>query len=696
MDSESLSSGVPAAGRVVGGRRKGVAWVRSWWPELLVLALATLVRFWRLDYHSFWFDETVSLDWAEDDPLYIWNSTFPLLKDKHPPGYYLLLHVWREGLAFFELQHHEVALRALGALLGVLTVAGLLLLTRQLGARRTSLLAGLLAALAPILVWYSQELRMFQPAATFLVWAAFFLLRGWMGASFARRLGWWAALIAALTLALYSYLFSAFALPAAGLTLLCLLFTDRRFQREARRLGRPGALWRRFSEGVAALAITTVIFLPLARNAWLVNDSEGEPGQAFMFFWQNMQRQLQIFTVWRVDWPWWLVTAALVLLAGLLAAGVLVPGQRGGHGTRNSAPVLEQLWLATWIGVPLLIGNVLLAKSDTVFAEDRYFVFLAPFVLWAIARGVVALVTGVGPSGYGAALLAVILVAAGLPRLWTPAMFREDWRAVGQYIAAYQARSPGLPAAAVAHVDYTYKAVRWYLPEELRGDALPVFALFGSTLSVEQVDDVVAPPLRGIKEAGFATLWLVQSHLEGVDDGRVVEGWLDGVYPVLTEQFPTGIKLTGYALHTHFEVLPPLAEGAAMPEAELVPNLRLAACEVVTPMVAATDERLHPPSGWVHVRLWWQPVGPVGEDYAPSVQVVGPDGIWGERLVREGELMQRVPTSTWTGDDFVRDEVDINLNPATPAGEYGIMVGLRGADGVETGTKIECGRVHVR
>ncbi len=70
-------------------------------PETLLLLVAALVRFWRLDYHSFWFDEIVSLDWAEDGPGYIWANTFTLLKDKHPPAYYLLLHYWQNLLEVF-------------------------------------------------------------------------------------------------------------------------------------------------------------------------------------------------------------------------------------------------------------------------------------------------------------------------------------------------------------------------------------------------------------------------------------------------------------------------------------------------------------------------------------------------------------------------------------------------------------------
>jgi len=145
------------------------------WPEAIVLVVAFVTRFWRLDYHSFWFDEVVSLNWAGSDAAYIWNTTFPLVQDKHPPAYYLLLHYWRTLLDFFGAGESDAALRASGALLGTLTVLGVLLLARRLSGRATGLLAGLLVALSPVLVWYSQELRMFQPATTGLVWAGYCL-----------------------------------------------------------------------------------------------------------------------------------------------------------------------------------------------------------------------------------------------------------------------------------------------------------------------------------------------------------------------------------------------------------------------------------------------------------------------------------------------------------------------------------------
>ena len=90
------------------------------------------MRLWRLDYHSIWFDEAISLRWARSAPEYTWDVTLQLVEEKHPPIYYLLLHFWTTLIEPFGLMRNDVALRVLGSLLGVLTVLGILLLARRL------------------------------------------------------------------------------------------------------------------------------------------------------------------------------------------------------------------------------------------------------------------------------------------------------------------------------------------------------------------------------------------------------------------------------------------------------------------------------------------------------------------------------------------------------------------------------------
>jgi 4-amino-4-deoxy-L-arabinose transferase-like glycosyltransferase len=681
--------------------------------------LGLAIRLWQLSYHSVWFDEAVSLRWASSDLSFIVAKTFPLIEEKHPPAYYSALHLWQHLLNLAGLGYNDAALRALGSVLGALTVWGILCLASSTGTRTAGRLAGLFVALSPLLVWYSQELRMFQPATTGIVWFAFALWRAWTQPRGLHRLLWWIVAILAVEAALYSYLFSAFVLPAAGLTLLALFWRDRN--------------WPRFGEGVIALATAGLLFLPLARNAWSVSGAESTPGRPFANLGANLLHLLQADSFWRVDWPAPVQTAVLIFMGALVVLGLVLSwppkiapasvdcglwtadcgpeAERSVSGSQsavNSRQSFDRTWLLIWIGMPLLIANLLLGRSRSIFAEDRYLVFLAPFILWAAGRACAVMIERFRCVrfaqyrfvGWAAACLAALILAAALPSIWTPVRARENWRAAAGYILDYQTASPGLPAAVVAHVDYTRQPLEWYVRQDMTFDQLPIFFPYGATLRAEEIDQIVAPPLNGIVEFGASTLWLTQSHLEGVDDARLVEGWLTQRFPLVTEQYPAGIKLTGYMLQGKFEELPSLAPGAVYPAAELAPGLRLVACELLTPVVAAQDAAMHPPSGWVHLRLWWQAARQLETDYIATAQVVGPEGVWGDRLHRPTEALRLWPTSSWRPGEIVRDELDINLNPLTPPGVYPVVVGAAGTSGGAgqpgaAAGAVECGHVTI-
>ena len=641
-------------------------------PELLTLLLAALARLWRLEYHSFWFDEAVSLGWARADAIHTWQATFRLAGEKHPPAYYLALHYWQALLGWFGAAESDAALRIFGVLMGILMVWGILRLVTQLSSRITGLVAGLFTALAPVLVWYSQELRMFQPAATATVWAVFFLVAAGRPGSLhgraatAARLLCWLGFVAALLFSLYSYLYSAFFLPGLGLSLFLLARRGRAFDR------------RYFLEGSAALAIVAALFLPLARNAWGVNGTESTPGTAFAEFLPNLWRQLTIFTVWYTGWPSALKTAAIIFFAVLFLAGLTLPDD-----SRRDARAL----LCLWIAGPLLIGNALLATNAAIFREDRYFLFLAPFVLWAAARGVGAVGRWRSSAGRLSGVAALLLLAASLPFLWTPPLLRENWRAASAYITAYQQRSPASVAAAVVHPYFLRPALEWYLRQDYTPQELPVYGNFGGTLTPDQIDTVIAPHLQEIATTlGADTVWLAQSHLTGVDDQRLVQAWLDANFALITEQYPAGVDLRGYAIRYRYPTLPTLMDTAVYPAAQLFPGVEMAACEIMTPVVAARDIVYHPPSGWVHLRLWLRSSGDVDGEPAISALVVSEDGhVWGRSLQRAGDVLGVYPATHWQPGEFVRAELDVNLNPLALPGAYNVLVGA-GGDEIRCGT----------
>ncbi|HIC92785.1 MAG TPA: hypothetical protein EYP09_00845, partial [Anaerolineae bacterium] len=124
---------------------------------LLILLLAALLRFYRLNAQSLWADEGNSVRLAERSLSLITQGA---AHDIHPPLYYYLLHFWMRAFG-----HSEFAVRSLSALVGMALVWLTYLLGRQLFDRTTGLVAALLAALSPFQIYYSQETRMYILAA---------------------------------------------------------------------------------------------------------------------------------------------------------------------------------------------------------------------------------------------------------------------------------------------------------------------------------------------------------------------------------------------------------------------------------------------------------------------------------------------------------------------------------------------------
>ncbi len=125
---------------------------RSRWSLGFVLSLALLVRIPTLGDQSFWGDEAVTRK-VLDGPL---HDLLPSIAhgESTPPLYYLLAWPWARVVG-----SGEIALRSLSAGAGVLTVAFAWLAARRLVGERAALVAGVLVALDPLLVWYSQEAR---------------------------------------------------------------------------------------------------------------------------------------------------------------------------------------------------------------------------------------------------------------------------------------------------------------------------------------------------------------------------------------------------------------------------------------------------------------------------------------------------------------------------------------------------------
>lgn len=174
-----------------------------------ILLLAAGVRFYGFTASAIWCDEGSSLMLSAYPLAEIWSHAS---HDVHPPLYFMLLHGW---MAMFG--DSLASIRSLSVLPGIATVMLGMWLVRLVATQRAALLAGLLLALLPTAVRYSQEVRMYALLGVWLI-AATIALVYWIKAPHSYRYPLIYTLLMAA--AFYTHYFTAFCVIAHWLYLL--------------------------------------------------------------------------------------------------------------------------------------------------------------------------------------------------------------------------------------------------------------------------------------------------------------------------------------------------------------------------------------------------------------------------------------------------------------------------------------------
>ena len=117
--------------------------------------LAAILRFSTLDLQSFWFDEAVTVGLVRSSFGHMLSNIGG--SESTPPLYYVIAWVWSRVFG-----DGEVGLRSLSALAGTAFVPVAYAAAAQLSSRRTALVIAALAAVSPLLIWYSQEARSYS------------------------------------------------------------------------------------------------------------------------------------------------------------------------------------------------------------------------------------------------------------------------------------------------------------------------------------------------------------------------------------------------------------------------------------------------------------------------------------------------------------------------------------------------------
>ncbi len=533
----------------------------------------------------------------------------------------------------------EIALRSLSAILGTLAVLPAYLLARDLGGPRAGLLAGLATLGSPFLLWYSQEARSF--ALLSATSAAFLYLthRALQSPSQRVLLAW----VAFGILTLYSHIYGAFAFSAGALTLLA--------------AGRARLLTR-----VAAVAVPTAFFAPWA-FATLQQSAAARGWRAPVGPEELITRALATVTHHDV----------LTGLVGWIAIGLLVGAALWGV---HTAPPRARLLLGLAICLPLGFAYGL-SFFKPIFAE-RYIIPIAIPIYIAASLGIAAAGRQSLFLSATAALAVGILLIAALFAFDEPRFEKENFRAAAQRVAA----SAGPNDAIVFVAEFAQRPFEYYYGQG-PGRLIGFFGDHRNPASVLEPLAQAAP-----------TIWLVESHAERYDPDRQVRGWLQSHYPLVTEAYPQGINIRAFRTqYMRPPATPPSPPMASFGELQLLGA-------AFPPSIAARDEHLHPPSGWLPVELTWSLSGATTTDFRLILELVDARGVWGRSLERSGDLFHQHPTSTWQVGPTMLEAADLNLNPNTPAGKYILQLAV--VDGAGNGVAsspagpIRLGEVEIR
>ena len=148
-------SNAPASATVTLPRTEAISISRRYAVALVALiAFGAVLRFATLDTQSFYLDETVTA-WLMQKSFWGMLGALPG-SESAPPLYYVLLWPWAKlwGTG-------EVGLRSFSALVGTATIPIAYAVAARFASKRAGLIAAALVTVNPLLVWYSQEARVY-------------------------------------------------------------------------------------------------------------------------------------------------------------------------------------------------------------------------------------------------------------------------------------------------------------------------------------------------------------------------------------------------------------------------------------------------------------------------------------------------------------------------------------------------------
>jgi uncharacterized membrane protein len=292
------------------------------------------------------------------------------------------------------------------------------------------LIWAIVLAASPMLIEFSQELRMYSMITAIALWQTYILL------NLLERFRWscWVMFVIAGVIGVYTHLFYWLFLAGCALTFL--------------RMRRMLPIWK----GWGSLAAIVILYLPNVSN--LVRFQETRGGEYFMHFASALPKLLAAFSV---GFSYFVLpeqgmgravgfgdlAANGVLAAIPIAAGLVILWKILWLYARREET--KTFWLASDLFVvPILLATIASAATGKYFLQPKYMIFSTPFALLFIALTYEAIKNTRARQVFTG--LGIVICTIALSHFWNPEQYgrRENWRGAAEILSSSLENSGGL------------------------------------------------------------------------------------------------------------------------------------------------------------------------------------------------------------------------------------------------------------
>lgn len=333
-------------------------WIESNYIILIILFIASLLRFYHIDYQSVWLDEICSIN--EANPNIKWSDLEAtiLVTDPHPQLYFIFLKIM-----FLLFGYTTFVARVFSAIVGVVGVYAMYLLGREIRNKKLGIIAAFLAAINYFHIYYSQEVRMYGLLFLLTV-LSFYRLVIFLKSTTYKNAAWYGVYTG---LMIFTQFFGLFVL--ASQLFILFIFLLRLDQKDKRQF-----IFKSFVSG----AIIIIIFAP-AINIFI----ETTKKKYAVFKPTSIDSIKQIFKDFAYN------SDLLILISIVLMAVYFILGIKN-KWFKNKEVSLMVFVLLSWLLISLILP-ILRSYLVTPMITSRYFIVILPPILILIALGIASI-----------------------------------------------------------------------------------------------------------------------------------------------------------------------------------------------------------------------------------------------------------------------------------------------------------------